>query len=48
MNQTTQPLTYRGYVAYAEAKGFQPVSIHTFNSLVLAGYNPITNKWRGQ
>lgn len=41
-------LTYRDYVAYAKAKGFQPVSIQTFNALVLAGFNPITNKWRGQ
>lgn len=41
-------LTYRAYVAYAQSKGFQPVSIQTFNALVLAGFNPITNKWRGQ
>lgn len=41
-------LTYRNYVAYAQSKGFQPVSIKTFNALVLAGFNPITNKWRGQ
>jgi hypothetical protein len=41
-------MTYRSYLAYAQSKGFQPVSIHTYNALVLAGYNPITNRWRGQ
>jgi hypothetical protein len=42
------PLTYANYVAYAQTKGFQPVSVTTFNALVLAGYNPITNTWRGR
>jgi hypothetical protein len=48
MTQTTPLLTYSNYKAYAAAKGFQPISIHQFNALVLAGFNPITNKWRGQ
>jgi hypothetical protein len=41
-------LTYANYVAYAKSKGFQPVQLSTFNALVLAGFNPITNTWRGQ
>lgn len=41
-------LTYANYLAYAKSKGFQPISLHTFNSLVLAGYNPIANTWRGR
>jgi hypothetical protein len=46
MTQVTPKLTYSNYKAYAAAKGFQPVSIATFNALVLAGFNPITNRWR--
>lgn len=41
-------LTYTNYLAYAKSKGFQPVSLSTFNALVLAGFNPITNRWRGR
>lgn len=46
MTQVTPMLTYSNYKAYAAAKGFQPISIQQFNALVLAGFNPITNKWR--
>lgn len=41
-------LTYANYLAYAQSKGFQPVKLTTFNALVLAGFNPITNTWRGR
>lgn len=41
-------LTYANYLAHAQAKGFQPVSLTQFNALVLAGYNPILSTWRGR
>ena len=44
---TVQPrLTYSHYKAVAAARGEQPMTIHWFNALVLAGFNPITQLWR--
>ena len=36
---------YAEYLNHAKAKGFQPLSEAAFNSLVAAGFNPITNTW---
>jgi len=46
MNAVKPMLTYSNYKAACSAKGEQPMSIHQFNALVLAGFNPILNKWR--
>ena len=37
--------TYTEYLAYAKSKGFQPLSEKSFNSLVSAGFNPISNEF---
>lgn len=42
----TPSLTYSNYKAVAAARGEQPMTIHRFNALVLAGFNPITQRWR--
>lgn len=39
-------LTYSDYLAYAKAKGFQPVSEKAFNSMRKAGFSPIANEFR--
>ncbi len=35
--------SYRNYLIYASTKGFQPVSLDTFNALLKAKFNPVTN-----
>jgi hypothetical protein len=37
--------TYATYLFHARLKGFQPLSEPTFNSLIEARYNPITNQF---
>lgn len=37
--------TYAQYLAYAKTKRFQPLSEKSFNSLVSAGFNPLTNEF---
>jgi hypothetical protein len=38
--------TYAEYLAHARTKGFQPVSQATFDSLIRAGFNPITGAFK--
>ena len=38
-------MTYAEYVAYATAQKFQPLGEAAFNSLVRAGFNPVTKEW---
>lgn len=42
----TLSLTYRNYKAVCAERGEQPMTITQFNALVLAGFNPITKRWR--
>ena len=38
---------YDTYLFHARLKGFQPLSEPTFNALIKAKYNPITNQFVG-
>jgi hypothetical protein len=35
--------TYKEYTEYAKAKGFQPLNEKTYQAMIKANYNPITN-----
>jgi len=35
--------TYSQYCAYAQSKGFQPISEAAFTALIACGFNPLTN-----
>jgi hypothetical protein len=37
--------TYSQYLIYSKNKGFQPLSEKSFNSLISAGFNPISNEF---
>ena len=39
--------TYQEYLYHAAKKGFQPLSENSFNYLLKAKFNPITNKFFG-
>ena len=37
--------TYAEYVAYAKERGFQPLGIRAFVSLLASGFNPISGQF---